>query len=116
MQRNVVERKRTNESNRYKAGGDLRPFMEAGSYLDAVMEAGGDGKPLWRPAAWSILRRLRIEIIPQGRTSKKPAVFGDSTHSEVELGKFRDGRTSKEQGARTGRFGQHSTVWRRERD
>ena len=31
MQRNVVERKRTNESNRYKAGGDLRPFMEAGS-------------------------------------------------------------------------------------
>ena len=33
----------------------------------AVMEAGGDGKPLWRPAA-SILRHwkiLRIEIIPR---------------------------------------------------
>ena len=50
-------------ANLWKAAA-MEAVLEAGSYL-AVMEAGGDGKPLWRPAA-SILRHWKVLSIEIG--------------------------------------------------
>ena len=61
------ERKRTNESNRnkFKAGGDLRPFWRPfEDMLRPLWRAGGDLRPLWRLGGdlRSIFNRPRIEI------------------------------------------------------